>query len=107
MRSEPTRPNCEECGTTLRCRDCDDTRPTADDIDPGWQIRSPFDRWETVTKVERPQIGPVRIWTKESGTRAWTFYASTHLDAARPTNRSRNRSRSRSLRYASPRSAPR
>lgn len=81
--TERSRPRCE-CGIKLQCRDCDDNRPTAGDIYAGWQIRSPFDRWETVTRTEHPEIGPVRIWTAESGDRAWTFYDDKHLDATPP-----------------------
>lgn len=80
----PDRPGCEDCGSKLICRGCDDARPTAEEICAGWRLMSPFDRWETVERVERPQIGPWRFWTVESGARPWHYWPDKRLNAFPP-----------------------
>ncbi len=69
MAAEPQQPNCQACGTTLVCKDCNDDRPTVDDLYEGWRFRTPFGRWELVTKVERSKsgYGNLLIWTQETG----------------------------------------
>jgi hypothetical protein len=85
--AEP-RPGCPDCGIKLVCPDCDDTRPTAEQMYEGWRILSPFHRWETVTLVrdEFGPYGPVLIWTKELGPGAqpWRYTRWTKMDAIRP-----------------------
>lgn len=80
------RPRCPDCGTGLICPDCDDTRPKAREIWAGWRIRSPFGRWETVTRTEQSAGGVyTNIWTSESGRdNPWVYSSSDHLDAERP-----------------------
>ncbi len=81
---KPDRPQCEVCGTKLRCHDCDDQRPTALDVYAGWKLLSPFGRWETVTRVEVPEIGNAKIWTEEAGERPWGYWSNKHLNAFPP-----------------------
>lgn len=85
---EPSKPapTCDGCGAELKCLGCDDTRPTADEIYKDWQIRSPLDRWETVTKVEYGgEHGPVLVWTDKTGPDySWRYYRSTKVEAIRP-----------------------
>lgn len=77
----PARPSCGVCGTKLICHDCDDLRPIADDLYRGWRLLSPFDRWETVDRVDYSGVGRVRVWTKESGKRPWIYWKNTKVTA--------------------------
>ncbi len=81
----PARPGCGVCGTRLVCHDCDDLRPTAEDLYGGWRLLSPFSRWETVTKTEHSAGGArVLVWTKESGARPWVYWYRTKVTAHAP-----------------------
>lgn len=85
MATEPKQPNCAECGLTLNCPDCNDTRPTAADIWTGWMIYTPFGRWELVVKTEQVnEYAPVYIWTKETGKRPFRYWRWTKMYARRP-----------------------
>ena len=65
---DSTKPQCPECGKTLACSSCEDTRPTAEDLDVGWRFVSPVGRWETVTHVDQPaRFGPVVVTTDRTG----------------------------------------
>lgn len=83
------RPGCPDCETAkLACPNCDDNRPTAEDIDVGWRIWTPFGRWETVEKTHQSnRFGPVLIWTREAGTaQPWRYARVRRLDARAPEN---------------------
>jgi len=87
MSAAPKRPACGDCGEALQCRGCDDARPTAEDVFPGWQILSPFGRWETVELREQGHsLAPIRLSTKECGPNfSWEFPRWEHVDARPPT----------------------
>lgn len=81
-----TRPTCEDCGSKLVCRGCDDTRPTADDLYRGWRLLTPFGRYETIEKTSRPagEFGPVVISTKETPGYAWRYFKHEKVYATPP-----------------------
>jgi hypothetical protein len=66
-----TKPSCPECESELTCPVCTaekDPRPTAEEVYMCGRIRSPFGRWETITRVEQvDRYGPVQVWTEEAG----------------------------------------
>lgn len=105
---EPKQPNCVDCGQELACRECNDTRPTAGDLYAGWRILSPFDRWETIVKVEHPdRYGPVRVWTSELGEQIpWTFPAWRKMTAREPDTRMHGEPEIRVVEYDYARDAP-
>src|SRR5690349_7531113 len=78
----PEKPRCPECESELTCKNCDDRRPKAEDIYAPGQIRSPFGRWETITRVDQPdRFGPVRVWTEETGPGfSWRYNRWDHVD---------------------------
>ncbi len=86
MAEQVQRPKCEDCGTDLVCESCDDTRPKAEKLDAGWLILSPFNTWETVTKVEQANgYAPVRVWTAERGGEfSWEYPRWRKVDARKP-----------------------
>lgn len=87
MIEKTERPECPDCGDgKLTCPNCDDQRPTAEQVYPGWKILSPFDRWETIDRVDQAnQYAPVLIWTKESGPeQPWKYPRWRHLHALAP-----------------------
>lgn len=80
------RPRCPDCDEhDLVCPNCDDNRPTASDVDAGWRILSPFDRWETVARTEGGGFSRVLIWTEETGPdQPWWYFPWSKLHAIRP-----------------------
>lgn len=91
----PERPKCPECEYQLTCTNCDrpkDDRPKAEKLYAGWVLRTPFDRWETIERVEQVvNYGPVRIWTKETGPGfAWSYNRWTQVDARPPLRHDRH-----------------
>jgi hypothetical protein len=73
-RDTPADPRkCLACGTEKVCPTCSpkpDTRPDAEDLRVGWQLRTPLHRWETVTAVDSQIDGfssLVRVWTDNTG----------------------------------------
>lgn len=80
-----TRPGCPECAATLTCPQCDDSRPDARDLSTGWRLRTPFGRWETITRAHQPhEYAPVLIWTNLSGELPYRYTRWTKVDATRP-----------------------
>ncbi len=71
-------PVCARCETELECPDCKELRrpTTAHDIYAPGHLLTPFDRWETVERVERTSGGfYVHVWTKECGPNFfWSYY---------------------------------
>lgn len=87
MTAKTERPQCPDCGDgRLTCRNCDDQRPTAEHVWPGWKILSPFDRWETIDRIDQANpYASVLIWTEESGPeQPWKYPRWRHLDAIAP-----------------------
>jgi hypothetical protein len=88
--SRPPPPRCPGCGAEMKCLGCDDIRPRAEDLGRGWLLRSPLDRVETVTRVERDaSYGPLRVWTAETGDHPWLYWHAAKVDAVRPLQRLR------------------
>lgn len=82
-KSEPT---CRSCGGDKKCPGCDDIRPTADKLAPGWRFASPMNRWETVERVEQAnEYAPMRVWTDKTGPDySWLIPHYRKLDAVAP-----------------------
>lgn len=92
MTENEQKPTCESCGRELQCDGCDDTRPTAEDLGPGWRVLSPFGRWEDVERVaQENRYAPVQVWTKQAGPDfSWIYGRWEKIEARRPawlTNR--------------------
>lgn len=85
-------PTCLNCGGGKKCLGCDDTRPTAEKLAPGWRIVSPLDREETVERVEQAtEYAPVRVWTDKTGSDySWLIPRWRKLDAAAPPRHGRH-----------------
>ncbi|MFI6228916.1 hypothetical protein ACIBCR_16555 [Micromonospora echinospora] len=79
-------PTCLSCGGTKQCLGCDDNRPVAEKLAPGWRFVSPLNRWETVERVERAnEYGAVQVWTDKTGPDySWSIRPWTRLDAVAP-----------------------
>lgn len=77
---------CDGCGGTLKCRICDDLRPTAGELSQGWMLRSPLDRWEKVVRVRHDEkYGPVLVNTDKTGPEyAWRYFSSSKVTATPP-----------------------
>ncbi len=85
LRDEPKQPDCQECGHELGCRSCNDIRPKAEELYPGWTLRTPMGTWERVLKVEHDsQYSPIFVWTDEHPTWAWEYTRWRKVDAAPP-----------------------
>lgn len=69
----PNNGKCLACGRDKTCPSCGpkpDTRPDAEDLRTGWQLRTQLGRWETVTAVDLQIEGfssLVRVWTNHTG----------------------------------------
>jgi hypothetical protein len=81
---DTSQPVCPQCGTVMHCHDCEDQRPTAGDVEAGWRLRTHLGRWETVATVVHPPYQQVRIYTEESGTHQWRYWATTRVTANPP-----------------------
>lgn len=81
-----TRPACPDCEIGMVCTDCEDLRPTAEDLYEEWELRSPLGRWEIVTKVDRPKFGKISVYTKQCGGQPWRYWRETKVDARYPKN---------------------
>lgn len=79
-------PTCRSCGADKQCLGCDDTRPEAERLGPGWRFVSPLRRWETVERVEQAsEYAPVRVWTDKTGPDySWLIPRWRKLDAVAP-----------------------
>lgn len=85
--SDTPRQRCDNCGGELKCPGCEDIRPIAEDLYHGWTLLSPFDRWENVERVTRPNgdFGPVVVYTVQCGPeQPWRYTRWTKVDAVRP-----------------------
>lgn len=81
----PDKPTCPDCDSQLECSTCDDPRPRADAVAVGWELFTPFGRWEKVVDAGRQDdFGPMCIWTERSAGHPWRYHASTKVDAVRP-----------------------
>jgi hypothetical protein len=82
------RGTCESCCVDgLVCLGCDDTRPKADEVQPGWAFQTPLGAWETVARVDIPrgaQYGAVSIYTRARPDFGWRYNAWVQVDAAAP-----------------------
>ena len=78
-----SKPACESCGHELTCNGCDDNRPTAEDLCPGYLLFTPFGEWEHVAKTDRPsEYGPIQVFTKECGEKfSYTYFRTEKVDA--------------------------
>ncbi|GAB3856711.1 hypothetical protein GCM10029963_53540 [Micromonospora andamanensis] len=101
-------PTCLSCGGGKVCLGCDDTRPRADRLAPGWQFMSPMNRWETVERVEQAnEYAPVRVWTDKTGPDySWLIPQWRQLDAIAPPWRPHGTPEIRVVEYQYDRSAP-
>ncbi|WP_431728241.1 hypothetical protein [Verrucosispora sp. TAA-831] len=83
-------PTCLNCGGGKKCLGCDDTRPSAEKLAPGWRFVSPVGREETVERVEQAtDHSPVRVWTDKTGADySWLIPLWRKLDAVAPLRRS-------------------
>lgn len=80
---------CPSCGRAKTCTSCDrqpDPRPDAENLVPGWQIRSRFERWETVTRVaHHERLNVVHVWTDKTGSDyCWTYLRWEKVTAHKP-----------------------
>lgn len=83
--NEPKQPNCEECGSELQCRNCNDTRPKAENIYAGWRLLTPLGTWETVARIKQENdYSPVFVWTEERPDFAWEYARWKKVDAVSP-----------------------
>ncbi|MBX7264952.1 hypothetical protein KIF24_02025 [Micromonospora sp. Llam7] len=105
LKNEPT---CRSCGGNKQCTGCDDTRPQANRLAPGWQFMSPMNRWETVERIEQAtQYAPVRVWTDKTGPDySWLIKQWCQLDAIAPPWRPHGTPEIRIVEYGYDRSAP-
>lgn len=101
-------PTCLNCGGDKKCPGCDDIRPKAENLAEGWQIMSPLDRWEMVTRVEQAnEYAPVRVWTDKTGPNySWLIPHHRRVDAAAPPVRFHGTPEIRIVEYGYSRDAP-
>ncbi len=79
-------PTCLNCGGDKKCLSCDDVRPKAEKLVPGWQFMSPLDRWETVTETSQAnEYAPIRVWTDKTGPNySWLIPHFSRVNASAP-----------------------
>lgn len=101
-------PTCRSCGGDKKCLGCDDVRPTAGQLAPGWRFVSPLNRWETVERVEQAnEYAPVRVWTDGTGPGySWHLPRWRKLDAVAPPWRPHGTPEIRVVEYEYDRAAP-
>lgn len=83
--SDDKRPDCDNCGETMVCLGCDDSRPKASSVRAGWVLRTPLGAWETVARVDMPpgQYSTV-IYTTARPDFGWTYHDWGKVEAAAP-----------------------
>lgn len=101
-------PTCRSCGGNKKCVGCDDVRPRAEQLAPGWQFFSQMHRWETVERVEQAnEYAPVRVWTDKTGPAySWLIPRHRQLDAVAPPRRPHGTPEIRIVEYGYDRAAP-
>lgn len=77
---------CPSCEREKVCNGCEDLRPTAADLKVGWDLLTPFGRWEVVTRIEKSdEYGPLLIWTDQVGDALpWPHHSFQKVDAREP-----------------------
>ncbi|WP_320069636.1 hypothetical protein [Micromonospora sp. RTGN7] len=101
-------PTCRSCGGNKQCVGCDDIRPKAEQLAPGWQFFSRLGRWETVERIEQAnEYAPMRVWTDKTGPDySWSIPGWRQLDAVAPPRRPHGTPEIRICEYRYDRAAP-
>lgn len=101
-------PTCQGCGADRKCVGCDDIRPSADKLYPGWRFVSPLDRWETVERVaQETEYSPMQVWTDKTGPDyAWLIPHWHKIDGNAPSSRVHGTPEIRIIEYDYARDAP-
>ena len=94
------KPRCGGCGAELKCQGCDDIRACAEELYAGMRIRTPFGRWESITRVSRAgDYGPVFIYTTETSVIPRQYHRWTKVEAREPERESGGRPEVRVTEY--------